>query len=295
MCYSVLVCLATKKVDIEHRPISPLPLSVSPSPSYGRQVLPYTRVSQIDNPEVLLCSSSTRYRGQISQLEQITRDLNILTSNYACSPDDEDCSVDLTTCDFQIPDAFDPNVETGSAQDTNGSPSTCSTCDDPCADIEDVTTTISIIAPSSTTRRVVHSTTPVRPTSTRQTSVVVVVQPTTTLDEPTRTTSTEPPDVVFEPTATPDMSQIPVTTSTEPPDVVIEPTATPDKPQVPDTTSTEPPVVVIEPTATPDKPQIPGFDDEKPTPRSGSRLQSQSVPVVLLVALSMCLYLLNLG
>ncbi len=258
MCYSVLVCLATKKVDIEHRPISPRPRTGSPSPSEGRPGLPVTRVWQIDNPEVLLCSSSTRYRGQISQLEQITWDLNILTSNYACSPDDEDCFVDLTTCDFQIPDAFDPNVETGSAQDTNGSPFTCSTCDDPCADIEDVTTTISIIAPSSTTRRVVHSTTPVRPTS-----------------------------------------RIPGTTSTEPPDVVIEPTATPDKPQVPDTmTSSEPPVVVIEPTATPDKPQIPGideFDDEKPTPRSGSRLQSQSVPVILLVALSVCLYLLNLG
>lgn len=133
----------------------------------------YHRASQVNNPEVLLCSLSTNYWRQISQLRQITRDLNIITGNQVCSQDDEDCSVDLTVCDLQIPTPFRPNVEVGSATD-NGAPSVCSTCDDPCREVISSSTTISIVAPTRT----------VRPSSSRTyppaSNPGVVIEPTST-------------------------------------------------------------------------------------------------------------------
>ena len=44
-----------------------------------------------------------RYRGEIRQLQLVTRELNILTGRHTCSQDDEDCSVDLeAVCDYQV-------------------------------------------------------------------------------------------------------------------------------------------------------------------------------------------------
>ena len=69
--------------------------------SYDRDVITFSRSPQQNNPEVFMCGQ--QYRREIRELQHITRELNILTGRHTCSPDDEDCSVDLeAVCDYQV-------------------------------------------------------------------------------------------------------------------------------------------------------------------------------------------------
>ena len=95
-------------------PPLPPPPSLSSSPSfsssslllsflssYDRDVITFSRSPQQNNPEVFMCGQ--QYRREIRELQHITRELNILTGRHTCSPDDEDCSVDLeAVCDYQV-------------------------------------------------------------------------------------------------------------------------------------------------------------------------------------------------
>ena len=167
--------------------------SLIPDPSsYERVVVPYTRDDQIDNPEVILCSPLSRYGREIAQLQQVTRELNILTGDYTCPPDDEDCSVDTNTCDYQVPFASTQDIVSSAFSESDIESSGCSSTDgcfeDPCAEV--------MIEPSTTITMLRSTITP-PPVVIEQSSVI---KPPIIMETPV----TNPPVVIEQtPTVTP--------------------------------------------------------------------------------------------
>ena len=149
-------------------PPSPPPFSSSSSlllsflSSYERDVIAFSRSPQQNNPEVFMCGQ--QYRREIRELQHITRELNILTGRHTCSPDDEDCSVDLETgCDYQVlnvtVDAIDGSMDSFSGSGF-GSGDGANVCDEggTPGTLPSATPTTSTTAPTTATIPVVIET-----------------------------------------------------------------------------------------------------------------------------------------
>ena len=150
--------------------------------SYDRAVTAYTREAQRNNPEVLLCElNQPRYRQQKALLQFVTRELNILTFNYFCSDDDEDCTVDLTdTCEYyQL-----PRVEEESFEPTSVSSGDIDQQVDACGGSTPTTPSTTTTAPTT------DGTTTTAP-STDSTTAIVLTTDGTTIAGPTGPTTSD--------------------------------------------------------------------------------------------------------
>ena len=125
-------------------------------------MIAFSRSPQQNNPEVFMCGQ--QYRREIRELQHITRELNILTGRHTCSPDDEDCSVDLeTVCDYQVlnvtVDAIDGSMDSFSGSGF-GSGDGANVCDEggTPGTLPSATPTTSTMAPTTATIPVVIET-----------------------------------------------------------------------------------------------------------------------------------------
>ena len=73
--------------------------------SYSRDVVPFTRSDQVNNPEVLVCTSHKQFLDELRLLLFMTEELEALTG--ACSLDDEDCVEVAPTNRYYDLDAID--------------------------------------------------------------------------------------------------------------------------------------------------------------------------------------------